>query len=197
MNKDFLKLARQNQKKAFEIIQILNIYPAWESVGGQVNLIGSLQTGLLMKHLDIDFHVYTPQLKLSDSFYAIEKIAEHSGIQKIEYANLLTDRDACLEWHLYYNDKTGNTWQIDMMHIVKGSYFDGFFENIAAQINRKATQQQKETILRLKYETPDHEKIAGIEYCRAVLQDGISTYPEFIKWREKNVFNGIWEWQPE
>lgn len=73
MNDDFLKIARENQKKAFEIIQKLKIYPAWEKAGATVNLIGSLQTGLLMKHLDIDFHIYTPVLKLSDSFGAIEK----------------------------------------------------------------------------------------------------------------------------
>ncbi len=196
MNKDFLKIAQKNQKKAFEIIQKLNVYAAWETVGATVNLIGSLQTGLLMKHLDIDFHIYTPELKLSDSFCAVEKIAENDGVEKIEYANLLSAQDACLEWHVFYKDEDQNTWQIDMIHIVKGSQYDGFFENIAARINQNATPEQKETILQLKYETPDHEKIAGIEYCRAVMQGGVRTYPELIKWRRKNPVSGILEWLP-
>jgi len=197
MNKDFLKIAQKNQKKAFEIIQKLNVYAAWETVGATVNLIGSLQTGLLMKHLDIDFHIYTPELKLSDSFCAVEKIAENDGVEKIEYANLLSAQDACLEWHVFYKDEDQNTWQIDMIHIVKGSQYDGFFENIAARINQNATPEQKETILQLKYETPDHEKIAGIEYCRAVMQGGVRTYPELIKWRRKNPVSGILKWLPE
>lgn len=196
MNKNFLKIAQKNQKKAFELIQKLNVYAAWETVGATVNLIGSLQTGLLMKHLDIDFHIYTPELKLSDSFCAVEKIAENDGVEKIEYANLLSAQDACLEWHVFYKDEDQNTWQIDMIHIVKGSQYDGFFENIAARINQNATPEQKETILQLKYETPDHEKIAGIEYCRAVMQGGVRTYPELIKWRRKNPVSGILEWLP-
>ena len=196
MNKNFLKIAQKNQKKAFELIQKLNVYAAWETVGATVNLIGSLQTGLLMKHLDIDFHIYTPELKLSDSFCAVEKIAENDGVEKIEYANLLSAQDACLEWHVFYKDEDQNTWQIDMIHIVKGSQYDGFFENIAARINQNATPEQKETIPQLKYETPDHEKIAGIEYCRAVMQGGVRTYPELIKWRRKNPVSGILEWLP-
>ena len=197
MNKDFLKIAQKNQKKAFEIIQKLNVYAAWETVGATVNLIGSLKTGLLMKHLDIDFHIYTPELKLSDSFRAIEKIAENGGVEKIEYVNLLSAPDACLEWHVFYKDEDQNIWQIDMIHIVKGSRYDGFFENIAARITQNTAPEQKETILRLKYETPDSEKIAGIEYCRAVMQGGVRTYPELIKWRRENPVSGILEWLPE
>ena len=83
------------------------------------------------------------------------------------------------------------------MHIVKGSRYDGFFENIAARINQSATPEQKETILRLKYETPDNEKIMGIEYCRAVMRDGVRTYSELVKWRRENPVDGILEWLPE
>ena len=54
---DILDLARRNQQKAWKIIEDTKIIPAWESVGARVNLVGSLNTGLLMKHLDIDFHI--------------------------------------------------------------------------------------------------------------------------------------------
>ena len=193
---NFLNIARKNQKKAFEIIEKLSIYPAWTSIGATVHLIGSLKTELLMKHLDIDFHIYTPKLKISDSFKAIEKIAENEGIEKLEYTNLSLTPEACLEWHLFYKDDNKDVWQIDMIHILKGSRYDGFFENIASRINQYATSQQKETILQLKYETPDNEKIAGIEYCRAVMQDGVQSYAELIEWRERNSIDGILEWQP-
>ena len=83
-----------------------------------------------MKHLDIDFHIYTPELKLSDSFRAIEKIAENGGVEKIEYVNLLSAPDACLEWHVFYKDEDQNIWQIDMIHIVKGSRYDGFLKTL-------------------------------------------------------------------
>ena len=50
---DILDLARRNQQKARKIIEDTKIIPIWESIGARVNLVGSLSTGLLMKHLDI------------------------------------------------------------------------------------------------------------------------------------------------
>ncbi len=48
---DILDLARRNQQKAWKIIEdTKKIIPTWESVGARVNLVGSLRTGLLMKH---------------------------------------------------------------------------------------------------------------------------------------------------
>ena len=52
---DILDVARRNQQKAWEIIEKVNVIPIWESIGAQVNLVGSLRMGLLMKHRDIDF----------------------------------------------------------------------------------------------------------------------------------------------
>ena len=54
----------------------VNVIPIWESIGAQVNLVGSLRMGLLMKHRDIDFHIYTSSLSLTDSFRAMAKLAE-------------------------------------------------------------------------------------------------------------------------
>ncbi len=194
---DFLNIARKNQKNAFEVIEKLGIYHAWDSVAATVHLIGSLKTGLLMKHLDIDFHIYTEKLNPEISFKAVGKIASCKGVEKIDFINLSEEQDACLEWHLLYKDENHNRWQIDMIHIRKGSKYDGFFEKIAEQINTCMTPEQKETVLRLKFETPDHEKITGIEYYRAVMQDNVQTYHELKEWREKNPMNGIWEWQPK
>lgn len=39
---DILDVARRNQQKAWEIIEKVNVIPIWESIGAQVNLVGSL-----------------------------------------------------------------------------------------------------------------------------------------------------------
>ena len=44
---DILDVARRNQQKAWEIIEKVNVIPIWESIGAQVNLVGSLRMGLL------------------------------------------------------------------------------------------------------------------------------------------------------
>lgn len=190
------EIARQNQQKAYRIIEDVQLIPAWESVGAQVNLVGSLKTGLLVKHKDIDFHIYTDKLDISQSFAAVAKIAEHPSITNILYGNLIDTEEECIEWHATYKDADGESWQIDMIHILRGSQFDGYFERMADRINEIMTEEQKEAILRLKYDTPDTEKIIGVEYYKAVIQDGVRSFEEFMKWRKQYPLEGILMWIP-
>lgn len=189
-----LHLAQANQQKAFDIIEQCQIKQAWQSIGAQINLIGSLKMGLLVKHRDIDFHIYTPTLDVTQSFAAIAQIAKNPKIVHIEYRNLLDEEDSCLEWHAWYQDE--EEWQIDMIHIVQGSKYAGYFERQAERILEVMSEQQRETILRLKFETPDEIKIAGIEIYQAVIESGVTTFEELQQWRANRPQNGIVEWIP-
>lgn len=93
-------LAAYNQKLAREVIAKSGVIAAWESIGATVNLVGSLSTGLLMTHHDIDFHIYTATLDLSQSFTAISQICRRSSATRLEYSNLAETQESCLEWHL-------------------------------------------------------------------------------------------------
>ena len=62
---DILRLALQNQEKARKIIEELQLIPIWKSVGADPHLVGSLRMGLLMKHRDIDFHIYSDPLEVT------------------------------------------------------------------------------------------------------------------------------------
>lgn len=78
----------------------------------------------------------------------------------------------------------------------KGSRYDGYFENFANRLCEIMTEEERFAILRLKYETPDCEKIAGVEYYRAVIEGGIRTFEDFCSWREENRLEGILDWMP-
>lgn len=56
------------------------------------------------------------------------------------------------------------------------------------------TEEQRKTILRLKFETPAELKISGIEYYKAVIQDGVQTSEDLLRWRQTHRFDGIIEW---
>lgn len=193
---NILELAKRNQQKAWEIIEDTRIVRIWEGIGAKVNLVGSLRTGLLMKHRDIDFHIYTSPLDLSASFRAMAELAENTSVKKIEYTNLLHTAEACIEWHAWYQDMEGELWQMDMIHIQEGSRYDGYFERVAERISAVLTDEMRLAILKLKYETPDTEKIMGVEYYQAVLQDGVRSYPEFEEWRRLHPAVGVVEWMP-
>lgn len=193
---DILELAKRNQQKAWEIIEDTRIVRIWEGIGAKVNLVGSLRTGLLMKHRDIDFHIYTSPLDLSASFRAMAELAENTSVKKIEYTNLLHTAEACIEWHAWYQDMEGELWRMDMIHIQEGSRYDGYFERVAERISAVLTDEMRLAILKLKYETPDTEKIMGVEYYQAVIQDGVRSYPEFEEWRRLHPAVGVVEWVP-
>ena len=193
---NILEFAKRNQQKAWEIIEDTRIVRIWEGIGAKVNLVGSLRTGLLMKHRDIDFHIYTSPLDLSASFRAMAELAENTSVKKIEYTNLLHTEEACIEWHAWYQDMEGELWQMDMIHIQEGSRYDGYFERVAERISAVLTDEMRLAILKLKYETPDTEKIMGVEYYQAVIQDGVRSYPEFEEWRRLHPAVGVVEWVP-
>ncbi len=191
-----IEIVQKNQQRAWSIINDTDIINIWKEVGAEIHLVGSLKMGLLMKHRDIDFHIYSSPISLSDSFSAIAKLAEKKQIQRIEFTNLLNTDEKCLEWHAWYLDSDSELWQIDMIHILKGSTYDGYFEKMAERISAALTDETRNAILKLKYETPDVEKIMGIEYYQAVIQDGVRTYSEFMEWRKKHPVTGIVEWMP-
>ena len=154
-----------------------------------------MATGLLMKHRDIDFHIYTDKLDATESFKAISRICVNPNVIRLEYRNLAATDEACLEWHVWYN-LDGEEWQIDMIQILRGSQFDGYFEHVAERIKAALTPERRRTILELKYLTPSEEHIAGIEYYQAVIADGVRTYVQFTAWRKEHPMTGINQWCP-
>jgi len=193
--RDIVESAEETQNRAWEVIRDARIIDAWTSIGATVNLVGSLKTGLLIKHLDIDFHVYTSPLILADSFKAISMIADNHRIERITYANLL-DTEECLEWHAWYEDPGGALWQIDMIHILSESPFDGKVERVTKRVSEVLTEETRRAILSIKNAVPDGHKVKGIEINMAVIRDGIRTYAEFVEWKQGQHHTRIIDWEP-
>lgn len=193
---DILEIAKQNQEEAWKVVENSDVVKAWESIGAEVNLVGSLRTGLLMTHRDIDFHIYSSPLTLSNSFQAMALLAENPNVKKIECVNLLHTVEECVEWHAFYQEPDGECWQIDMMHIKRGSRYDGYFEQVANRIAAVLTDETRQAILQLKYDTPETEKAMGVEYYQAVIRDGVRNYAQFEEWRRLHPVIGVIEWMP-
>ncbi len=194
MEINYIEKSQQNQKRAWEVVRKSRLVPLWEGIGAKVNLVGSLKIGVLAKHLDIDFHIYTPELKLGQSFDIMAQITENLEAKSCQFINLSETQEECFEWHLTCLDTENKLWQIDIIQIKQGSKYDGHFENIAEKIKSLMTEEQKQTILKLKFETPENIKISGMEYYKAVIQDNVKNIDELLKWKGKHQFSGIIEW---
>lgn len=190
------ELSARNQQIARQIIADTRIVSIWEGVGATVNLVGSLKSGLLVKNRDIDFHIYTDTLVVADSFRAMAQLAAHPGIKDIQYRNLIDTEEACIEWHAWYEDAEKHTWQLDLIHILKGSTYDGVVEGVTDAIIAKLTPEYRQAILQIKFDTPADVKIQGIEIYRAVLSHGVRTYRQFVEWYSTSPQINTLEWMP-
>ncbi len=199
---DVRKIAKEQQARAWEVVRDARIVEAWQSIGAQVNLVGSLRTGLLIRNLDInrnldiDFHVYCEPVDPAISFRAVATLAQNSRVRRVTYGNLLDAEDKCLEWHASYEDPRGDTWQIDMIHIAKASPYAGYFEQVADRINAVIDDEQRDAILAIKYAVPEDRKVMGVKIYMAVMQDGVRDYEQFIQWEKDHRQEGILTWMP-
>ena len=191
-----LALSRANQRAAWRLIERLDVVGAWSRTGAEARLVESLRTGLLMTHLDVDFHVYSPTVSVGASFAAVAEIASHEGVSDVGFRNLLATEEQCLEWHLRVADEEGRTWQLDLIHMPSGSPFDGFFERVADRIRARLTPETRMAVLRLKHSVPEGMKVAGVEIYRAVLDGDVRTWDELMAWRNGHPLDGVDRWMP-
>lgn len=193
---DLIAASAIMQTHAYRILQESRLADIWQSRGASVHIVGSLRMGLLMKHRDIDLHIYSHDFSLTDSFDAMAAFAANPSVGKITCLNLLKEQDNCVQWQAEYNDVLSGQWQIDIIHMPEGARYAGYFEQMAERIKTALTQETRYAILSLKHQTPDCEKIMGIEYYQAVLRDGVRTWRDFVVWRQQHPMEGIIEWMP-
>lgn len=193
---DVFALSAQRAEEARHVLEVLDVKGAWRSVGAEVRLVGSVRTGLILNKRDIDIHAYTDRPDMAESLAAMTPILSRDGVEKMECRNLLHTEEACLEWHVWYRDAAGELWQLDIIHIRKGSRYDGFVEDFGDRLQAALTEETRAAILQLKAQTPEHEQTAGIFYYLAVLRDGIRTYEDFCRWRRNLPSESIVTWRP-
>ena len=197
MEMDYAGRSAEFQRRAAEVLGMSGIANVWKEAGCRVNIVGSMAMGLMAKHRDIDLHVYSPQVTEQSSFAIMARIAADTRVKEIKCINGLATDERCIAWHVSFEAKPGELWQFDIIHIVAGTRYDGFFERMARRIVENATPRQKETILRLKFETPDTEEIHGVEYYEAVIVDGVTTLEQLRRWLPRRRAAKFHYWMPE
>jgi len=193
---DILKLAEQNQQSAWKVLEDTAIVQAWENIGADVHLVGSLKSGLMMKSRDIDMHIYTDELDIARSFSVMQELAVRLPLIEIQYKNGIDTEEECIEWHATYEDKEMNLWKFDMIHVRKGSKYDGVVEKVTNAITEKLTPKLRLTILQIKNEVPDGIMIPSIEIYHAVFMGNVKSYTELEQWRKTNPLTNSLSWMP-
>lgn len=152
--------------------------------------------GLLASHRDIDLHVYSKNITAESSFAIAAKVAADPRVTEVKCINGLHTDEHCVAWHFLFRDREGEIWQFDVIHIEEGTEYDGYFERMADRISEVITEEQRQTVLRLKFETPADTEIHGVEYYEAVIADGISTMEQLTAWVKAHRSKPPYYWIP-
>ena len=188
-------LALANQENARKVLKDSGIAEIWREAGCRVNIVGSLRMGLLASHRDIDLHVYSKGITEESSFAVVSTIAKNPNVTEIKCINGLHTDEHCIAWHFFYKFE-GEIWQIAVIHIEDGSQYDGYFERMADRIVEVMTDEHRDTILRLKFETPAGADYHGVEYYEAVIADGVRSIAEFERWVKEHRKKEMYYWIP-
>ncbi|MDD4068634.1 MAG: phosphoglycerate mutase family protein, partial [Bacteroidales bacterium] len=86
---DTLKIAERNCNYALEVLDRTGLITAWEKIGATVNIVGSLKSGLMIKNMEMDLHIYTDKVDIGESFSVMQKLAESLSLREINYINLI------------------------------------------------------------------------------------------------------------
>lgn len=189
---DLIVRAECAAEAAHALLRATRLRERWEARGAEVHLVGSLATGLLLRHLDIDLHVYTPTLDPADGFAIAAELAPH----RLEFRDLSDTPERCLEWHLWLRDSAARDWQVDVIQMPPDSPYKGYFEHRAERIRAVLTPETRRAILALKDALPPEAHVPGILLYMAVLRDGIRGLPAFRAWLRAHPLDGILEWCP-
>lgn len=193
---NYVELSERAASRALEVLRASGVVEIWEGAGADVRLVGSLKMGLLAKHRDIDLHVYSAGITEEQSFAIAAQMAKNPKVTEIKCINGLHTDEHCVAWHIKYAMQENEVWQIDIIHIEKGSAYDGYFETMAERIKAQLTPELKEVILSLKFETPDNEEIHGVEYYEAVMADGVRNLQDLREWVKVRRTKPFYYWMP-
>lgn len=194
--KEISRLAAVRQEEAHKVLATSGIAQVWKDAGCRVNIIGSLRMGLLATHRDIDLHVYSSGITEASTFAIAARMSALPGVTEITAINGLHTDEHCMAWHVKYQDKDGKIWKFDIIHIEAGTEYDGYFERMADRIITVMTPLQRDTILRLKFETPAYESIKGVEYYEAVIAGGITSLEDLRNWVKQHLQQSPYYWIP-
>ncbi|MDE7407817.1 MAG: phosphoglycerate mutase family protein [Muribaculaceae bacterium] len=195
-NESFAERALAAQERARRVLDESGVAEVWRDAGCRVSLVGSLRMGLLASHRDIDLHVYSSGITESGSFAIASAMAANPNVTEIKCISGLHTDEHCVAWHVMYRACDGELWQIDIIHIEEGTEYDGYFENMADRILDVMTPEQRDTILRLKFETPADAGYHGVEYYEAVIADGMTTMDELAEWVVAHRMKPSYYWVP-
>lgn len=185
------------QKRAYQIVAETRILELWKKVG-KTYLVGSMRFGL-MTVPNIDMEIYVEKPDVREGFAVMSEIALLSGVVRIQYHNFLSTADPGLYWRVDYEDGEGVLWDFDNWLVPFDHPQAGMADAFATAMTRTLTQDLRRMILGIKSAIAGwgpEKKPRGIDIYKAVLEGGVRSEEEFVRWQIQNPPEPMETWRP-
>ncbi|GAA0221668.1 hypothetical protein GCM10010492_19730 [Saccharothrix mutabilis subsp. mutabilis] len=174
-------LARQDelQAEAEDVLAALELVPALSALGRPVR-VGSSALGLMVRR-DIDITVVVPKLDMAPVASLGATLANHPDVRTVQI------RDDTGHWNtdpdypdgLYLGVTYGQGWNLDVWFVDEPDRQPDLRH--VATFPARLTAETRAAILRVKQDYPQYR---SLELYEAVLDGGVRTVEEYLRWRE-------------
>ena len=165
---------------AHQIIDDLDLLERWKPYGEPV-LVGSVAVNLVVRpDIDLEIHADTPTV--AAGFEVAAALAELPNVRGIRYKDERRTPEQGLYWKVEYVRDGTEFWTIDMWLFGRDHPGPTAAPLIGA-LRSALTDDTRDTILAIKEEaTAQGARAYGHWLYRAVLNNGVRSYAEFLTW---------------
>ncbi|HYG56741.1 MAG TPA: hypothetical protein VD902_01545 [Symbiobacteriaceae bacterium] len=162
---------------------------------GQPCVVGAVAHELVV-HPDIDMEIYMDQVRIADGFWVLEAWARHPRVTHCRFANHLDGPDQGLYWQVRFRDEQDVEWKVDMWSVAH-DHPGPWGRALVAPLRRALTDETREAILLIKEALLDrHGEFPSLWIYRAVVEGGVRTTEEFLRWFAREYEPGLSSWVP-
>lgn len=179
-----LEAAETRRDQALKIIERMDLLRRWSSVGS-VELVGSVALNVVVKP-DIDLAVFVDDFSPRRGFEALLPLTDDPAVQEISYVDARRQPINGLYWKMAVVED-GEPWTIDTWVLTRHRERDSQEEvTRATRLQAEAISRRPDaraTIVRIKHEARDlGELVHGRWLYEAVVDCGVKTYDEYVRW---------------
>ncbi|MET9021776.1 hypothetical protein ABZV93_17485 [Actinopolymorpha sp. NPDC004070] len=180
--------------QARQVLDELKLLDRWRTVGDPV-VVGSVALGVVVRP-DVDLEIYADSPSIRDGFGVAAALAELPKVRAMRYKD---ERDRAAEglyWKLEYELAPQETWHVDMW-LFRSGLAHRSSTDLTEALTAALTDGRRDAVLAIKEEAVGRGTRAhGYWVYRAVIDEGVSSYDEYLDWLGDR---DVWEhtnWRP-
>lgn len=167
-------------RAARQVLDELDLLDRWRPFSEPV-VVGSAALDLVVRP-DIDVEFLVDELSIRDGFAVMSAVAELPKVRSIRYNDARDKPEQGLYWKVLYELTPAETWTLDLW-MFRRDHPGPLASSMVEPIRAALTPETRDAILAIKEAAAERgERAWGHWLYRAVINEGVRDYAEFLAW---------------